>query len=143
MIAFIDIDGTLSDSRKRVERLKEDRDYNTFFEKCGEDDPIEHTVEIVKGLLVVGNVEVVFLTGRPERVRSQTMIWLENALDSTGLHVIMRGNKDYSKAAMYKERILKEFKEINHEDTEFMIMDDDETVINTFKQSGVLTYHVK
>ncbi|HTZ10499.1 MAG TPA: hypothetical protein VMB72_15605, partial [Acidimicrobiales bacterium] len=75
-----DIDGVLSDAAGRQHFLEWGRrDWDAFFDACG-DDPLVAEVARLLELLDPG-LAVVLLTGRPLRVRPQTLSWLgHNAL---------------------------------------------------------------
>ncbi|MGH9292132.1 MAG: hypothetical protein ACRDZ6_05055, partial [Acidimicrobiales bacterium] len=71
-----DLDGVVSDARGRQHFLEGPRrDWDAFFDACGED-PLNRDVAELIGLLA-DDVAVVLLTARPSRVREATLAWLE------------------------------------------------------------------
>lgn len=95
-----DVDGVLADASHRQHLLDwPHRDWDAFFEACGDD----AVIEPVSSLLSVINPDhtIVLLTARPLRVRAQTMKWIEQA----GLRwdlLIMRNWGDYMAAPHFK-----------------------------------------
>ncbi|MGH9087645.1 MAG: hypothetical protein ACRDYZ_05960 [Acidimicrobiales bacterium] len=95
-----DIDGVLSDATSRqhfIERGR--RDWAAFFEACGDDPVIEEVARLLE--LLDPDLVVVLLTGRPLRVRPQTLAWLERY----GLRwdlLVMRDRGDYSQVSVFK-----------------------------------------
>ena len=71
----VDIDGVLSDAVSRQHYLEAPRrDWQGFFEACG-DDPVIEEVKVLLDLLDPG-LRVVLLTARPQRVHQLTEAWL-------------------------------------------------------------------
>ncbi|WP_416986511.1 hypothetical protein [Streptomyces sp. T028] len=74
-IAVFDLDNTLADTAHRQRFLeRRPRDWDAFFAAAPEDPPIPQGVALV--LEQAGECEVVYLTGRPERCRRDTLEWL-------------------------------------------------------------------
>jgi hypothetical protein len=101
-----DIDGVLSDATSRqhfIERGR--RDWTAFFEAC---DPVIGEIARLLELLDPA-LHVVLLTGRPFRVRPQTLAWLERY----GLRwdlLVMRDRGDYSQVTMFKQAVVDELR---------------------------------
>jgi hypothetical protein len=95
-----DIDGVLSDAAGRqhfIERGR--RDWHAFFEACGDDAVIEEVARLLE--LLDQSLHVVLLTGRPVRVRPQTLAWLERYELRWDL-LVMRDRGDYSQVTDFK-----------------------------------------
>jgi hypothetical protein len=72
----VDIDGVLSDAASRQHYLEAPRrDWQGFFEACG-DDPVIEEVKVLLDLLDPA-LRVVLLTARPQRVHQLTEAWLQ------------------------------------------------------------------
>jgi phosphoglycolate phosphatase-like HAD superfamily hydrolase len=103
-----DIDGVLSDAVGRQHFIEQGRrDWNAFFEACGDDPVIEEIARLLE--LLDESLQVVLLTGRPRRVRPQTLAWLERY----GLRwdvLIMRDHTDYSYVTNFKQGIVAELR---------------------------------
>jgi len=72
MIVF-DIDGTLSIVGDRLKCL-ENKDWDSFYMRCGEDMPNYPIVSVYKSLLR-NSRRVIVVTGRRESCRAQTLEW--------------------------------------------------------------------
>ena len=95
-----DIDGVLSDAVSRQHFLERGRrDWDAFFDACGEDPLIEEVATLLH--LLDDSLHVVLLTGRPVRVRPQTLAWLKR-YDLRWDLLIMRDFGDYSAARQFK-----------------------------------------
>lgn len=95
-----DIDGVLSDAAGRqhfIERGR--RDWDAFFEACGEDPVIEELARLLE--LLDPALQVVLLTGRPFRVRPQTLAWLARYCVRYDL-LLMREAGDHANVASFK-----------------------------------------
>ena len=80
-IIICDIDGVLADCEHRL-KYQRMKDYNTFYGcAMAEDKKIEAGCKLLKMLTEYTrewrDIEVYFATGRPERTRAITKIWLE------------------------------------------------------------------
>ena len=86
---IFDIDGTLADGSQRLhfilpkeEDLKGDidldkiaPDWESFYEACIDDKPIEGVIETLKLLSFTG-IKILLVTGRPKKYLTQTLAWL-------------------------------------------------------------------
>ena len=74
-IAVFDLDNTLADTAHRQRFLeRRPRDWDAFFAAAPQDPPIEQGIALA--LEYAEECEVVYLTGRPERCRQDTLAWL-------------------------------------------------------------------
>ena len=103
-----DIDGVLSDAVGRQQFLEVGRrNWDAFFEACGDDPVIEEIARLLE--LLDPTLQVILLTGRPLRVRPQTLAWLERY----GLRwdlLIMRDWGDYSYVTSFKRSVVEELR---------------------------------
>uniref|UniRef100_A0AAU2UY21 Polynucleotide kinase PNKP phosphatase domain-containing protein n=1 Tax=Streptomyces sp. NBC_00003 TaxID=2903608 RepID=A0AAU2UY21_9ACTN len=130
-LAVFDLDGTLADSSHRQRFLdRKPRDWDAFFAAAPADPPLAEGVALCRE--AAGECEVVYLTGRPERCRKDTLAWLaEQGLPAGALH--MRRNDDRRPARVTKLQILRGLgrsREIR------MLVDDDELVCDAAEQAG-------
>ncbi len=97
-----DLDGVLSDAASRQHFLEgRGRDWDAFFEACGDDALIEEVATLL-GLLDP-QLAVVLLTARPARVQPQTLAWLGRYKLRWDL-LVMRDYGDYGAAREFKRR---------------------------------------
>lgn len=112
--AFIfDIDGILADASHRTHFIKQDPpDWDSFFKDIDKDAPIKFGVDMVYFLHRYG--EILFVTGRLERHRQETVDWLANNLGygdpesqkaSINNRLYMRKNDDYRQDSVVKKEI--------------------------------------
>ncbi len=103
-----DIDGVLSDAAGRQHYIERGRrDWTAFFEACGDDPIIEEVARLIE--LLDPALTVVLLTGRPLRVRPQTLAWL----DRYGLRwdlLVMRDRGDYSQVTTFKQGVVQDLR---------------------------------
>ena len=72
-IVVVDIDGTISQVGERLKYLKQEpKDWDSFYNDCFEDEPIEEMIDLVYSLYLQG-YQLVFCTGRRESCRGKTL----------------------------------------------------------------------
>lgn len=138
MIVFIDIDGTLANITERNEKAgsnpgREDREvYQAWLDTLQnpgdmlEDAPVDGMAPLLQTL--AETYHLVYLTGRSNAYRTVTEAWL-------ALHrfpraeVVMRGQKDWRKAAAFKEQAmlakLEDFGWSETSERPVLVLDDD------------------
>jgi hypothetical protein len=130
-LAIFDLDGTLADSGHRQRFLeRKPRDWDAFFAAAPDDPPLAKGIEMC--LQAAEECEVVYLTGRPERCRRDTLTWLAEQGLPEG-RVFMRRNDDRRPARTTKLEILRRLgrdREIR------MLVDDDELVCDDAERAG-------
>ena len=75
-IVLCDIDGTIANNDHRQHFLEGKKDWDGFFSELSNDLPIQKVIDKVIEEHSNGK-EIVFVTGRPERHRSETEKWLK------------------------------------------------------------------
>ncbi|MFJ9407673.1 hypothetical protein [Streptomyces sp. NPDC101393] len=130
-LAVFDLDGTLADSGHRQDLLtRAPRDWKAFFAAATQDPPLAEGVALA--LRNAEDCEVVYLTGRPERCRRDTLAWLaEHGLPEGRLW--MRPHDDRRPARLTKLEILRRIargREVRH------VVDDDELVCDACETAG-------
>ncbi|MFF4233479.1 hypothetical protein [Streptomyces sp. NPDC001820] len=130
-LAIFDLDGTLADSGHRQRFLeRKPRDWDAFFAAAPDDPPLAKGIEMC--LRAAEECEVMYLTGRPERCRRDTLTWLAEQGLPEG-RVFMRRNDDRRPARTTKLEILRRLgrdREIR------MLVDDDELVCDDAERAG-------
>ena len=130
-----DIDGVLSDAASRQHYLEGSggrRDWKGFFDACGEDPLIEEVATLLH--LLDPSLQIVLLTGRPQRVQDRTVAWLER-YDLRWDLLIMRDYGDYAAARDFKERTVTELREAGFELR--LAFEDDLRNAEMFRAEGV------
>jgi hypothetical protein len=130
-LAVFDLDNTLADTAHRQHFLEtRPRNWDAFFAAAPQDPPIPEGVALA--VESAGECEVVYLTGRPERCRRDTLDWLAGHGLPEG-RVYMRGNADRRPARYTKLEILRRLartREVR------MLVDDDELVCEDAERAG-------
>ena len=97
-----DMDGVLSDASRRQHYLDRPfRDWEAFFQACGDDELIDEVARLLD--VIDDDLQVVLLTARPIRVQPQTLAWLRRYELRWDL-LIMRDFGDYSASQEFKRR---------------------------------------
>ncbi|CAL9622854.1 LNS2 domain-containing protein [Streptomyces sp. enrichment culture] len=130
-LAVFDLDNTLADTAHRQHFLQaRPRNWDAFFAAAPQDPPIAEGVALA--LESAEECEVVYLTGRPERCRRDTLAWLAaHGLPEGRVH--MRGNADRRPARFTKLEILRRLartREVR------VLVDDDELVCEDAERAG-------
>ena len=96
-IIIVDIDGTISKVGDRLKHLSEKPcNWDSFYDRCVEDEPIKEIIDLVVTLFDSGN-EIVFCTGRRESCRRDTYNWLMEYFpcDFKYTKLLMRKDNDF------------------------------------------------
>ncbi|THA82933.1 hypothetical protein [Streptomyces sp. A0592] len=130
-LAVFDIDNTLADTAHRQHFLeRRPRDWAGFFGAAPADPPLARGIALA--VESSADCEVVYLTGRPERCRADTVEWLTlHGLPEGRLW--MRGNQDRRPARTTKLEVLGRIargREVR------MLVDDDELVCQAARAAG-------
>ncbi|MCX4966246.1 hypothetical protein OHA98_15655 [Streptomyces sp. NBC_00654] len=130
-LAVFDLDGTLADSAHRQHCLEgRTKDWNAFFTAAVDDPPLAEGVALA--LEWAEECEVVYLTGRPERCRRDTLDWLARQ-GLPGGRLYMRRNDDRRPARRTK---LDSLKRLGRTREVRVFVDDDELVCDAAEAAG-------
>ena len=116
---IFDIDGVLADAAGRQHYL-DWGDWKSFFDAVGDDPIIEEIDRLLE--LLDQSLAVVLVTGRPRRVQSPTIAWLERYKLRWDL-LIMRDYGDYSGVDRFKRDTLHDL--LSHGFDVRLALDDD------------------
>ncbi|MEV4946829.1 hypothetical protein [Streptomyces sp. NPDC053755] len=130
-LAVFDLDNTLSGTAHRQHFLeRRPRDWAGFFAAAPEDPPLEQGVALCRE--AAEECEIVYLTGRPERCRKDTVAWLAaQELPEGRIH--MRRDTDRRPARLTKLEILRR---LGRDREVRMLVDDDELVCEAAERAG-------
>lgn len=105
-IVIVDIDGTLTKVGARVECLqKTPPDWDSFYARCGEDEPVERIADLVADLYSC--YRVILCSGRRESCRADTLRWLDRH-EIPFNQLLLRPNGDHRHDTEIKPELLKE-----------------------------------
>ena len=131
MVAVIDIDGVVADVRHRLHHVTEHpKDWRRFFDGAGEDGLLAEGEETVRALAAV--YDLVYLSGRPERLRTVTESWFARH-DLPAGPLLLRPAYDYRPSSVYKVDVLEELAETR---TVVVLVDDDPRVLEAARRAG-------
>lgn len=148
-LIICDIDGVLADCGHRL-HYKDEGDYDNFYGVTMLDDK---EIPVGRNLLIALRESVHydaralwFLTGRPERTRRLTELWLGQVLSLYSQKLIMRADRDHSESPKMKVKALKALKKQMSEFDRVYFIDDDpenvKAVCAAFPQITGLTFGV-
>ena len=134
-LIICDIDGTVANNEHRQHYLIQSNDWNSFFSALNKDMPFPKTISMIEEQHK-GGLKIVFLTGRPERLRQTTSQWLEKNLSFSDFGLVMRKNKDFrNKIEVKKELFLENFdsKQV------LFCLENDYDLLELWQEIGLLT----
>jgi len=131
MLAVIDIDGVLADVRHRLHHVTErPKDWAAFFAAAPDDPILEKGLETVRKL--AEGYDVVYLSGRPEHCRRDTVDWFAKHGVPAG-ELRLRRHGDYRPARVMKVESLNRLSE---DATVAVFVDDDPLVCTAAREAG-------
>jgi hypothetical protein len=130
--AVLDIDATLSDTSQRIKFLdKKPKDWDSFFAHAKDDAVLDEGLAVATTL--AADHDIVYLTGRPERLRRDTVKWLKDNGFPEGAKLLMRGNNDRRPSATMK---LARLRTLAQERPVAVLVDDDVKVCAAAEKAG-------
>jgi hypothetical protein len=130
-VVVLDIDGVLADVRHRLHFLaSRPKGWDSFFAAAADDPLLAAGADVAR--LAATEYRIVYLTGRPERIRRATADWLAgHGLPSGSL--LMRSNADRRPSRLMK---LERVRRIAATDPVALVVDDDRDVVATLRAAG-------
>ena len=138
---IFDIDGTLANCEHRKHHLlKEKKDWTSFFSEIHNDKVNEAIVSIYKAFLFNNQYKVIILTGRPERYKSDTLMWFYSKSlmyynDVTEDCFLFRPNGDYRDDDIVKKEIYE--KKIKPKYDIIFVVEDRNRVVKMWRDLGL------
>lgn len=131
LVAVVDIDGVLADVRHRLHHVTEQpKDWRGFFAGADRDGLLAEGEDAARQLAAV--YEVVYLSGRPERLRAVTEAWFRRH-DLPPGRLVLRPQDDYRPSSVWKVERLEELAESR---TVVVLVDDDPRVLDAARRAG-------
>lgn len=135
-VVIFDVDGVLADAAGRQHHLDQG-DWRRFFDEVGEDPLVEEVARLAD--LLVDDLVVVLVTGRPRRVQDATVAWLERH-DLRWDLLIMRDFGDYAGVDRYKRDSLHRLRDLGYDVR--LALDDDPKNHAMYVDEGVPCLYV-
>lgn len=130
-LAVFDIDGVLADVRHRLHHVEgRPKDWDAFFSAAVDDPPLPQGVDLARQR--ARDCEVVYVTGRPERCRADTLAWFRAQGLPEG-RLSMRRERDRRPARVAKPQLLRE---LARGRTVAVVVDDDLQVCEAYERNG-------
>lgn len=156
---IVDIDSTVALDSRRAHILGDGttrpttEQWDAFFAACDTDEPLYAGIEHVEDLTCTFPEELyctftlMFLTGRPERVRVKTDVWLRlnfpgyaDLADSGRAELVMRADDDRASNANFK--MTRVMAVLNRGDQILHLVDDNDDAIDRYVKGGLSVSHV-
>lgn len=132
-LAVFDIDGVLADVTHRLHHLRSrPRDWRAFFAEADRDGPLQLGIELLHRY--ERDLEIRYLTGRPERLRAVTGAWLRRHGLPDG-PIAMRGNRDFRPSRLFKTERLRRW--MAEGSRIAVVVDDDPAVVDAIAELGL------
>ena len=135
---IFDVDGVLADASGRQHLLEWPlRDWDAFFDACGDDPVIDEVARMLS--LLDKELVVVLLTARPMRVQRQTLEWIRHH----GLRwdlLVMRSAGDRDWASEYKRRVVGDLRAAGFDPQ--LAVEDDRRNVDMFHRAGIPCLYV-
>jgi hypothetical protein len=129
--AVIDVDGVLADVEHRLHHIaKRPKDWGRFFAAAADDPPLHAGIAMARRL--AADHDIVYLSGRPERLRQVTLDWFAR-YDVPPGRLLLRDNRDRRPARLVKLGILRR---LAQERPVSVLVDDDPAVCQTVRAAG-------
>ena len=132
MLIVFDIDGTLTKVGDRVECLQQTpKDWDSFYNRCGEDKPNEKVVELCQHLAMSNGI--IFVTGRRESCREATLEWmLDNNIQCDTADLFMRPDGDWRHDTIVKPELVKTFIHLIE-----LVFEDRDSMVAKWRELGI------
>ena len=143
-----DIDGTVANIDHRLHYIKgPDKDWDCFFDACTEDAPIPEVIETLRllsrsGLSLLNSPRIIYVTGRSERIRQETIVWLAiNKCPDGDLY--MRQEGDHRQDDIVKSEILDNLLESGLDQKDILgVFEDRQQVVDMWRKRGLRVFQV-
>jgi hypothetical protein len=134
-VAVVDIDGVLADVRHRLHHLHgPHRHWDAFFAAAPQDEPLDEGLAVAERL--AQDCELIYLSGRPDRCRDDTVAWLNGHNLPPG-QVILRPDGDLRPARTFK---LERLAELAADREVAVVVDDDPAVCTAARKRGFTVF---
>jgi len=141
---IFDIDGTLADLTHRLHLVENGkRQWDLFFKRIPNDTPIKPIVDLASTLIRSNEKAILFITGRPERTRIDTVTWLlkQELKVKFETCLFMRKDGDRREDHIVKREILNDIRNAGFEPV--LVFDDRQSVVDMWRQQGICVAQTK
>lgn len=137
---IIDLDGTLCDVSHRTHFVKTTPpNWPAFFDACRDDTPNGAVVALYDMARDAGHT-ILYVSGRPETHRAQTVAWLETHGVDVYAALLMRPEGDYRQDAIVKRELFDQH--IAGKYAILFTVDDRKQVVQMWRDMGLVCFQV-
>lgn len=136
-IILCDIDGTVADNDHRQGLLEKFDDWDNFFSGLVNDKPIHQIIELIN-IDHLNGLDIVFITGRPERYRQLTVDWLKEFFDFE-LKILMRADADKRSKMIVKREMVNNSV---YRDRVIKVYENDDDLVSLWRQMNFNTIDI-
>lgn len=145
-IFIFDLDGTVADMSHRLHYIQGwNKDYDKFYGSVSEDKPIEDVIDILR-LLFLDHHRIIFMTGRSEVCREDTIKWIRKHIyhgnKDINIELYMRRRGDRRSDVAVKMEVWYSLDKTIRDDV-VGVFEDRDTVVKMWRALGVRCYQVK
>lgn len=134
-VAVVDLDGVLADVRHRLHLVERSpKDWDAFFAAASDDEVLDEGRAVAERL--AQEHEIVYLSGRPQRCRDDTLGWLR-AHELPPGRVLLRPEGDRRPARLFK---LDRLRDLAAERGVAVLVDDDPAVCASARRAGYVVF---
>ena len=134
-----DLDGTLCDIEHRTHHVRGKRkNWKKFFEGLKDDQINEVVAEILKRFSETH--DIIFLSGRPEHCRAETIAWLAEQAGIADPEIHMRKEGDFRADNLIKSELYEPIEASRGKP--FFILDDRSRVVKMWRERGLTCLQV-
>ena len=142
----IDLDGTVADCDHRLGYILDmetrkklpsrERDYNMFYKNSFLDEPIYHMIKMIKDHAIEHDAKLVFITGRPERMKGDSLSWIAKHINPAVMSgdLFMRKENDYRPDGVVKGELMYCAMECMGMEEPVVAYDDRDTVLRVWNK---------
>jgi hypothetical protein len=121
------------------DQIKKIKRWDKFFDNVSDDAPIQSTIDILK--ILQKNYPIIFCSGRPSRLSTETSLWLhKNGLVTEDTRLFMRQDDDTREDYIVKQEIydlyIKPYFEVK------LVIDDRKQVVDMWRRNGLTCWQV-
>ena len=134
-----DIDGTVADiSQRKDKATREDGtiDWSAFYEGMENDTPFAWAVVMIRSFIKIDGLEIIFLTGRPEKYRGATDRWISKHIGLFKYTLLMRPDNCFDQDSVLKQSIYQD--KIEPKNSVLAVFEDRSRNVEMFRKNGVI-----
>lgn len=135
-VVICDLDGTLCDISHRIHHVSgETKNWKLFFAGISKDKIRKDVFDMIKTMYDKEDKQIIFVSGRPDTYKQQTLAWLRKNDVSFGFTLIMRKENDTRPDTEVKKQILDTY--FKDKSCIYKVIDDRPSVIRMWKKEGL------